>query len=93
MHMRGDAAVGSCMLSMLTPGVKMVAAQALPLAGWLKELHATSRVVQTVSSTAKQETESAVLHKHGPRAAGPLQRSYGADAIYAIMVSTPVSSS
>lgn len=42
MHMHVDAAVGSCMLRMLTPGVKMVAAQALPLAGWLKELHATS---------------------------------------------------
>lgn len=88
-HADVDAAVGSCMLSMLTPGVKMVAAQTLPLAGWLKELHATSRVVQIVSSTAKQETECAALDKHGQRAAGPSQRSYGDS----ITVSTPVSSS
>lgn len=35
-----------------------------------------------MSSTAKQETERAMLDKHGPRAAGPLQRSYGADAMF-----------
>lgn len=72
MHMHADAAVGPLHVEYAHPWREDGRSPGLA-AGWLVEGAACniSRVVQTVSSTAKQETERAVLHKHGPRAAGP----------------------